>query len=739
VYGSKVSERKVCRVVLVTFWIVFAGVFVLRGVPEVRAGNTWIVDNTGGGDFLTISAALSSSSVMDGDTIFVRYGTGMYIENLVVNKKVNIVGELQQNVNPPTISSAQPDTHVIEITTYPVLIENFKITGATGLGVGVYSEVAAEEYNEVTLQNLEIYSNVKGIVINYVNDGGQSVIPSYHVIDSCSIHDNYFSGIEIYGENHRIRECEIYNNYNGILSVAMEGEGGYLSYTEIEDCEVWGNGGDGIHISESNYNRIKGTDVWNNDHEGIFLSGDHNAIEGVGSGQLSSIYDNNQAGSLAIWDLHVSGEGNIIKYYKIYQSTHRQNTRGVFIVAEEGESNIIENCEVFGYYWSYWDGGEEKRGYGIFLLSEGGVTEIRGSDTKIYDNYVGVVTSNSGDVIDLGSYNNYRSGYGIFNNWMGVSCGDYTEIKNAYFFTTSGWAYQYYADVYAASHVKIEGCKFAHFALFSNVGRAIYIGDGVHSVSVRDCIFNRYYIEIELYHASYNSIQDCTFSSYHQGIYLSSSSTYNEIVRCNFFGAIAVYNNDPSVYASVVIRDFSDHNYVNDSSFDIPNADSAGKRANFVGIYINGSEYNEINNCEFFNKTGSDYDDDGPWTNGIWCAYYSDDNDILGCDFENLDRAVVVESSQEIDIFGDDSSNSDMKYCAVILYAYDPLLYAAKGRIKNYNIQWSSSSNPFNKPVRIDGHDCPAMKSRFEYHTLNGPHDAYINDDDSEWVETTGW
>jgi len=202
-------------------------------------------------------------------------------------------------------------------------------------------------------------------------------------------------------------------------------------------------------------------------------------------------------------------------------------------------------------------------------------------------------------------------------------------------------------------------------------------------------------------------------------------------VRCNFFGAIAVYNNDPSVYASVVIRDFSDHNYVNDSSFDIPNKDELDNDANFVGIYVDGSEYNEINNCDLFNRTGIG-SDDIPST-GVWCAYYSDDSDILGCDFENLDRAVVVESSQEIDIFGDDSSSSDMKYCSIILYAYDPLRYAAKGRIKNYDVVGVGEPK-----VLLNGNAKSAENTRFEYHSISGSYDLQKNNY-AEWVYSTGW
>ncbi|MCD6361057.1 MAG: hypothetical protein J7M38_09350, partial [Armatimonadetes bacterium] len=181
--------------ILVVIWMLFASVFVLRVVPEASATRTWIVDNMGGGDFTTINGALSAAS--DGDTIYVRYGTGTYTENLVVSKKVNIIGQLIQNVIPPTISAANQNTHVIRITTYPVLIENFKITGALSGNAGVFSTVSAKEGSEVRLQNLEIYSNSYGIEILYIENGDESVIPSYHIIDSCNIHGNYGPGIRI--------------------------------------------------------------------------------------------------------------------------------------------------------------------------------------------------------------------------------------------------------------------------------------------------------------------------------------------------------------------------------------------------------------------------------------------------------------------------------------------------------------------------------------------------------------
>lgn len=362
-----------------------------------------------------------------------------------------------------------------------------------------------------------------------------------------------------------------------------------------------------------------------------------------------------------------------------------------------------------------------------------GGTEILGADTKIYYNYIGVYSLSDtygADIIDCQSYNNFRQNFGIFSNWIGVKCSPNMIIKNTFFSENAHLNFE--SEIIAYDGVQISYCKFQRSPFNMYDGRAISIGDDshrLHSITIQNCMFSGYHVAIELLYSSYNSIKDCEFQKYHVAIYIDDDSTYNEVVNCKFSNVLSRSNTN-DIYSGVILLD-SDNNYINDSHFDIPNTDINDIDDDFIGIYMSYSENNEINNCEFFNKSSVGGEGNVGLTIGIKCYLYADDNKITKCDFKYLDRAMAIYSSQNLDVFGDSLTKSEIRYCSSMLYVEDIAEYAAKGRIKNYSI----IGVPY---IYIYGNANSAENSRFEYHSLSG---AWILQKNTwgEWVYTTGW
>ena len=82
-------------------------------------GNILYVGGSGPGNYTTIQGAIDDA--LDGDTVFVFNGT--FIENIVVDKSIQLIGE----DNTSTIITGVTNEHVIKITSPYVDLMNFYI------------------------------------------------------------------------------------------------------------------------------------------------------------------------------------------------------------------------------------------------------------------------------------------------------------------------------------------------------------------------------------------------------------------------------------------------------------------------------------------------------------------------------------------------------------------------------------------------------------------------------------
>jgi len=209
------------------------------GVPNVgnvytRTPKTWIVDDNGTADFHTIQEAINNAAG-DGDIVFVR--TGIYCENVVVNKTISLIGENRET----TIIDGNYSGNVVQITTSFVNVTGFTIQhGGTHVnggikaktvsncsvfsniikdaksnGVGIFLENSSENkvYGNILINNtftdgsICLYGSYKNIVSeNYVTDYEVGILTAYgswsNLIANNIIRFGTSSGIVMHASHH---------------------------------------------------------------------------------------------------------------------------------------------------------------------------------------------------------------------------------------------------------------------------------------------------------------------------------------------------------------------------------------------------------------------------------------------------------------------------------------------------------------------------------------------------------
>ena len=213
-----------------------------------------VVDKNGDGNYLTIQNAINKAEV--GSTIFVK--SGSYSEILLINKKVDIIGENRYTtiINP----ISEENKYAIQIRSSEVTIKNLSITNR---GPGLYSSGIYILASGVMIQNCNFYKNPIGIII----------WTSGNIISSCNFWECSDEGIALIGtqylqcENNQIINCNFYDNCDGI-------ELQYSSNNVISNCQFYSNTHTGIDAitSSNNNNIISNCNIYNNKVHGIYFS-----------------------------------------------------------------------------------------------------------------------------------------------------------------------------------------------------------------------------------------------------------------------------------------------------------------------------------------------------------------------------------------------------------------------------------------------------------------------------------
>ena len=257
---------------IVVCTLLFATLLPITVTADETFGKTITVDDDGGADYTRIQDAIDNAS--DGDTVFVY--NGIYYENLNVNKILNLIGEDKDS----TIIDGENKDDVIKIFEDNVKIEKFSIR------------------------------NCKN--------------------------DYRFSGVNFDSNNNFLLDCNIYDNYWGVLCY---GDDNYISNNNIFD------NGRGIMLSGANQNMIDNNRISEN-YGGIYVShSDRNLI--VENEILNHNSDNYP-------DSHTPGEGILVQYSDdnvISLNNISSNEIGLMIVYSDNHdifNNNIENNNILG-------------------------------------------------------------------------------------------------------------------------------------------------------------------------------------------------------------------------------------------------------------------------------------------------------------------------------------------------------------------------------------------------------
>ena len=261
-------------------------------------GNTLYVGGIGPGNYTKIQDAINYAT--NGDTVFVY--SGIYHENLVINKKINLIGEDSED----TIIQGNGLTHAINIKNSDITISDFIISNNNNLS-GIYSN----KNRNITVLNCEICSNHNGIYL-------ESFQSEFNTIINCSIYSNNNCGIYLEGSNNTIKNCDIFSNnqygieirtYSNIIKWGAFFDLNPMSQSsgnKISNCNIYSNNESGVHLVFSSFNIISNCSMYSNNNSGIkIFHGIENKISN------NDIYSNKNGIELIITRLNTISNCNI--------------------------------------------------------------------------------------------------------------------------------------------------------------------------------------------------------------------------------------------------------------------------------------------------------------------------------------------------------------------------------------------------------------------------------------------
>lgn len=250
-------------------------------------------DGTAEHPYKTITDALRVAE--DGDTIYV-FG-GIYNETLNINKRVTLVGSIEEGDSIITFGSDHKYT--IEITADYVNFSGFEIHD---LGDKVISQIGGALIH-VTSSNVIIQNNN---ITNCTNGWGVYLDSSGNQLIKNNIIEGVITGVYVSSSNtndfvgNKIFNCvsfgitidSSYHNtlYNNIFDKNYYGI--YLKnseYINVSNNIITNNGGHGIGIYGGNYNAIAHNSILDNIDSGVYITSPNSNI-------FDNVFEDNQVG-----------------------------------------------------------------------------------------------------------------------------------------------------------------------------------------------------------------------------------------------------------------------------------------------------------------------------------------------------------------------------------------------------------------------------------------------------------
>ncbi len=335
-----------------------------------------IVSNIGGGTvnvFPGPGTPLQNGidSATNGETVIVH--VGIYYEEVIVNKTINLTGE-DRNL---TMINGTGSGDVVYVTANWVNITGFTISNGSS-GVHLFNS------SNNTITDCNIFSNTgNGIHIDEGSNGTNII--------GCDISSNQENGIEIEsGCYNVIRSCNVSFNEDGI---SMSGFFVDTNNNSIISCNVFSNNGSGISLFfGASDNTISYCNIFSNNGSGVaiaFIAGENN-ITGC------NITNNGAGIAMAMWAF----------YNSITKCNISDNMFGIIMLA--AFVNTITSCDI-----------SSNNLFGIALA--GSMANIVTSCNITSNNMSGIIMAGSSE--DPCEYNGIMS-CNISNHQMGVMLGN---------------------------------------------------------------------------------------------------------------------------------------------------------------------------------------------------------------------------------------------------------------------------------------------------------------------------
>jgi len=115
----------VCMLLILTVLPVSGNVIVERTSISTLLGDTLYVGGSGPGNYSSIQEAIDDAS--DGDTVFVYDYSSPYVENLIVDKSISLIGEDKHMTVIDGNENEEGEADVIHIKADGVIVQGFTI------------------------------------------------------------------------------------------------------------------------------------------------------------------------------------------------------------------------------------------------------------------------------------------------------------------------------------------------------------------------------------------------------------------------------------------------------------------------------------------------------------------------------------------------------------------------------------------------------------------------------------